>query len=347
MLGIQLAEAGWLPDRLIRLGIRRMLRDRLAEIAEADCETAGENRTRFLAALRQGPVALVPDLANEQHYEVPAAFFHHVLGPRLKYSSGLWPEGVDTLAEAEERMLDLTCQRAELQDGMRVLDLGCGWGSLSLWIAERYPDCRVLAVSNSKTQRESILQRSDRNGLRNIEVVTADVNEFEPGRHFDRVISVEMFEHVRNHPLLMQRIARWLNPAGRLLVHHFCHRSASYAYEDRGEGDWMARHFFSGGIMPSDDHLLHCQDDLVMERQWRVGGLHYQRTCMAWLQNLDAARAEVLPVLAATYGADDALRWLQRWRLFFLSCGELFGYRRGNEWWVTHLRFRPRGEARP
>lgn len=346
MLGIQLAETGWLPDGVVRLGIRRMLRERLAEIAETDCEAALEKQQRFLAELREGPIALLPDLANQQHYEVPPDFFHHALGPHLKYSSALWPAGVETLAEAEEQMLDLTCRRALLQDGMRVLDLGCGWGSLTLWIAKRYPDCRVLAVSNSKDQREHIQKRRDRSGLRNVEVVTADVNAFEPDRRFDRVISVEMFEHVRNHPLLMQRIARWLDPGGRLLVHHFCHRSASYAYEDRGESDWMARHFFSGGIMPSGDHLLHCQDDLVMERQWRVGGRHYQRTCETWLRNLDAARAEVLPILAKTYGADQAERWLQRWRLFFLACAELFGYRDGNEWWVTHLRFRPREEAR-
>jgi cyclopropane-fatty-acyl-phospholipid synthase len=338
VIGIGLAERGLVPDSLVRLGIRRMLRQRLREIAQPDVEAAREVQHAFLSELRRGPLALVPELANEQHYEVPPAFFEQVLGTRLKYSCGLWPAGVHDLDEAEERMLELTCRRAGIADGARVLDLGCGWGSLSLWIAERFRHCRVIAVSNSKSQREFILAQAAARGLTDVEVVTADVNCFAPDRRFDRVVSVEMFEHVRNHPLLLSRIASWLEPDGRLFVHHFAHREHAYPYEARDEDDWMARTFFSGGIMPSDDLLLRCQDDLVVERHWRVNGRHYQRTCEAWLARQDERREAVLAALGRAYGSAQAQLWFQRWRLFFLACSELFGYRDGQEWWVTHVR---------
>jgi len=342
MIGIGIVENGLVPDPLVRIGIRALLRRRLREIASADCEAAAEAGFAFRESLRSSPVALVPDLANQQHYEVAPRFFEHVLGSRLKYSCGLWSDGARDLDAAEEAMLSLSCERAAIADGMRVLDLGCGWGSLSLWVAERYPSCHVLAVSNSKPQREFILDRSDRLGLTNVEVVTADVNEFEPEGRFDRVLSVEMFEHVRNHELLLSRIASWLEPAGMLFVHHFAHRETAYPYETSGEDDWMGRHFFSGGIMPSDDLLLHCQSDLVALRRWRVNGVNYQKTCEAWLARQDACRGALLPVLADTYGAGQERLWFQRWRLFFLACAELFGYRNGNEWWVSHVLMAPR-----
>jgi cyclopropane-fatty-acyl-phospholipid synthase len=345
VIGIGLAERGLVPDSLVRQGIRRMLRQRLRELAQPDAVAAREAQRDFLQALRRGPVAQVPGLANEQHYEVPPAFFEQVLGARLKYSCGLWPAGVDDLDVAEERMIGLTCYRAGIADGASVLDLGCGWGSLSLWIAERFPHCRVLAVSNSKLQREFLLARTAERGLGNVDVVTADVNVFAPERRFDRVFSVEMFEHVRNHPLLLSRIASWLESDGRLFVHHFAHREHAYPYEARNDDDWMARTFFSGGIMPSDDLLLRCQDDLVVERHWRVNGRHYQKTCEAWLARQDARRGAILPILAQAYGAAHARLWFRRWRLFFLACAELFGYRGGNEWWVTHVRMARRGRA--
>ncbi len=346
MLSMSLVESGRVPDALVRAGIRRLLRRRLRAVTQVDCEAAEEANRAFRAQLGVSPVALLPDLANQQHYEVAPAFFEHVLGPRLKYSCGLWRDGVGDLAAAEEAMLALTCDRAEIADGMRVLDLGCGWGSLSLWLAEQYPRCRVLAVSNSKSQREFILGRCAGLGLDNVDVATADINHFAPVHRFDRVVSVEMFEHVRNHELLLARIANWLEPGGKLFVHHFAHREYAYPYESEGEDDWMGRHFFTGGIMPSDDLLLHCQRDLVVERNWRVNGVHYQKTCEAWLARQDARRGALLPILSDVYAAREAERWFQRWRIFFLACSELFGYRGGNEWWVTHVRMATRGSAR-
>jgi cyclopropane-fatty-acyl-phospholipid synthase len=338
MLGLDLAEAGRLPDVLIRAGVRHLLRRRLAEVRQRDCEAAEAANHAFREQLRASPIALVPELANRQHYEVAPAFFERVLGWRLKYSCGLWSDGVKDIDAAEEAMLATVCGRAQLSDGMRVLDLGCGWGSLSLWIAERYPRCRVLAVSNSKPQREFILARCAERALDNVEVVTSDINSFDPQRRFDRVISVEMFEHVRNYDLLLARIARWLDPGGKLFVHHFAHREFAYPFEAHGDDDWMGRHFFSGGIMPSDDLLLHFQHDLVVERKWRVSGIHYQKTAEAWLELQDLQRDALLPILADVYGGADAARWFERWRLFFIACAELFGYRGGNEWWVTHVR---------
>jgi len=341
-----LAERGALPTALIRLGIRRLLRERLREVAAADCEKSLEMHERFLADARRAPIALAVDAANRQHYELPAELFALMLGPRLKYSCAIWLPGVRTLADAEDAMLALTAERAQVADGQRILDLGCGWGSFALWCASRFPASRVLAVSNAKSQREHILGAADRLALRNLEVVSADVNAFETGERFDRVVSVEMFEHVRNHGALLERIARWLAPDGRLFVHHFAHRAAAYPYEASSESDWMARHFFTGGMMPSDDWLLAFQDDLRVEARWRVSGTHYARTSDAWLARWDRNKRRALPILRAAYGAGNERLWFQRWRLFFLGCSELFGYGGGQEWWVSHLRLAPRGSAR-
>jgi cyclopropane-fatty-acyl-phospholipid synthase len=329
------AESGALPDAAVRFGIRRMLEGRLRELPQAGSPAARVARQAFAEACRKAPIALVPERANAQHYEVPPAFFESVLGPRLKYSCALF-DGASSLAGAETRMLALTGERAGLEDGMRILDLGCGWGSFSLWAAERFPNARIVAVSNSRAQTGWILARARREGLQNVTVTTADVNRFEAEGCFDRIVSVEMFEHVRNHEQLLARIARWLPPDGRLFVHHFCHREHAYPYEDRGPGDWMARHFFSGGMMPSQDWLDGFARDLAVEQRWRVDGSHYARTSGAWLARLDASRAAVRAVLADVHGPAQAGRWFRRWRLFFLACAELFAHRGGGEWFVTH-----------
>jgi cyclopropane-fatty-acyl-phospholipid synthase len=342
---IDLAEAGRVPDPLLRLAIQQLVRLRLHQEGQREARSVGGFSNAFVATLKQSPIALVPDAANQQHYEVPAEFFTHVLGAHRKYSCGLWPDGVNELDASEVAMLDLTCARAALEDGQQILELGCGWGSLTLFMAQRFPSSRVLAISNSASQRAFIEAEARARGLRNVEVQTADINVFETERRFDRVVSVEMFEHLRNYERLLARIASWLEPSGRLFVHVFAHRHFAYPFEDEGGTDWMARHFFTGGLMPSEDLLLHFQRDLVLEQRWRVSGQHYERTSNAWLSKLDAHRAEVMPVLARTYGAAEAPRWFHRWRLFFLGCAELFGFGAGAEWGVAHYRFTKR-EAR-
>ncbi|HEY9029509.1 MAG TPA: cyclopropane-fatty-acyl-phospholipid synthase family protein [Burkholderiaceae bacterium] len=335
-------EQGLVPDRVVRLGIRRLLKERLAEMHAGDAEAAARTEQAFVAAMRTAPVALLPDKANEQHYEVPADFFAHVLGPHRKYSCCWWGDGVETLADAEAASLRLTCERAGLRDGQDVLELGCGWGSLSLWMAERYPRSRITAVSNSNSQRRFIERAALGRGLRNLEVVTCDANRFEAtAGHFDRVVSVEMFEHLRNWPEMFARVARWLKDDGRFFMHVFATRGAPYEFVERDASDWMSRHFFSGGMMPADGLALHFQDDLRVLQRWRWDGTHYQKTSEAWLARLDAARDELQPLMAATYGLA-AETWWQRWRLFFMSVAELFGHEGGQQWWVSHTLFEKR-----
>lgn len=329
-VAMQAVERGMVPDAIVRAGIRKLLRQRLREVS-ADGSTE-----RFIEDLRTAPVALVPERANAQHYEVPPSFFAHALGPRRKYSCCWFDTATSTLAEAEEAMLHLSCQRAGLADGMDVLDLGCGWGAGTLWMAERYPSARITGVSNSAAQRGAILGAAAARQLGNVSVTTADINTFSPDRQYDRIVSVEMFEHTRNWPVLLERVRGWLRPGGRVFVHIFCHDRFAYPYEERDASDWMARHFFSGGMMPSYDLLPRMARGLTLVERWRVPGTQYARTCRAWLDNLDGARGAVEAIFASTYGARDAALWVQRWRMFFMACEELFAYRGGQEWYVGH-----------
>lgn len=341
-----LLAQGVLPDPVLRFAIRRLLAARLRHERPEDEAARRAAVDRFAATLRASPVATHTEAANRQHYEVPTELFRQVLGPRLKYSSCLWPEGVESLAAAEEAMLALTAERAGIEDGQRVLELGCGWGSLTLWLAERHPALTIEGVTSSRSQRDFVLERARRLGVaERVTVRVADVRELGDdafGRRFDRVVSVEMFEHLRNWPAMLERIASWLEPDGRLFLHVFCHRDTAYPFEAEGPSDWMARHFFSGGLMPSADLLDRFSEHLEIESRWLVDGTHYARTAEAWLENQDRHRHAILPILERTYGAPDRDRWWHYWRLFFLACAELFAYRGGSEWQVAHYRLRPR-----
>ncbi len=341
MNGIDLAERGVIPDFLIRLGIWQANRKRLQTETVRNVERQFDRYQDRIEELRSSPVAINTDRANEQHYEVPAAFFQQVLGKNLKYSSCYWPSGVGDLDSAEDAMLELTCERAQLQDGDRILELGCGWGSITLWMASHYPNSQITAVSNSASQRRFIMDQAALRKLDNVEVITCDVNEFETQERFDRVISIEMFEHIRNYKTLTSRIHDWLKPDGTLFVHIFCHAQHLYPFiDEEGVDDWMGRYFFSGGQMPAADTLLHFQDKLKLDAQWRVSGVHYQKTAEAWLQRQDMKKHLIMPVLQDVYGVDEAPRWFQRWRMFFMACAETFGYDNGREWLVGHYRFR-------
>lgn len=341
-----------LPDVVLRAVIRRLLAARSRAVTAGPEAARTERRAALLATLSDGPVTVAVAEANRQHYEVPTEFFERMLGPRLKYSSAWWPEGVDDLAGAEEAMLARTAAAALLEDGQDVLELGCGWGSLTLWIAEHHPASRIVAVSNSRTQREHIEAAARRRGLANVVVRTGDVARLGVDEHtdlvradaFDRVVSVEMFEHVRNHRELGRRIAGWLRPEGRLFVHVFAHRTDPYLFETGERADWMARHFFTGGMMPSHDWLIAALAPLEPELHEWIDGTHYARTLRAWLDRLDAVAPEVIERFTADLGERRARAELARWRTFTIACEELFAHDGGREWGVSHLRLR-RGDA--
>ena len=338
---LNLAESGRLPDALIRIGIRNLLKGRLREL-----NTSGKTTGDMINFLRDEPVAVDTSAANEQHYEVPTRFFLKALGPRMKYSSCIWPDSISTLAQAEDAMLDLTCQRADLKDHMDILELGCGWGSLTLWMAERFPNARILAVSNSATQRAHIETQALDRGHCNVEVRTQDMNDFDPGRKVDRIVSVEMFEHMRNPGKLLDRAADWLKPDGKIFIHIFTHAGKPYLFQDQGrEQDWMSRYFFTGGMMPSPDYLPNASEKLVLEDEWRINGIHYTKTLEAWLKRQDNAKTDILPLFEKTYGPENAAVWFQRWRMFWMACAELFAFRNGEEWPVHHYRFKKKAPS--
>jgi len=337
---IELAERGLLPDSLIRWGIQQLDKKRLRLEDRGDIEKQHQALERFIDELRNSPVAVQVHKPKEQHYELPPAFFEKVLGKWMKYSSCYWPQGVDSLDKAEEAMLELTCERAQLEDGMEILELGSGWGSLSRWMAEKYPNSRVVTVSNSRPQGEFIKARCAALKLDNVEVIRADMNDFHTDQTFHRIVSVEMFEHMRNWEKLLARASTWLKSGGKLFLHIFTHRKFAYIFEEEGEDNWLGRYFFTAGLMASHDLLFNFQKDLSVEDHWRLNGMHYKKTADAWLSNLDSRRDQVLPILVETYGQGQAERWLQRWRIFFLACSELWGYGNGEEWLVSHYRLK-------
>ncbi len=336
---IGLAEKGLLPDFLIRIGIRKLSKVRLDVAKNSTPEQIVKRHQEWIQKMKNSPIALVPEKANEQHYEVPPDFFVTVLGANLKYSSGYWPLGIHSLDESEIEMFNLSCKRAELDDGQDILELGCGWGSLTCHMARVYPNSQITAVTNSKDQKLFIEKRCKKEDFNNITVITADMNDFMIETKYDRVVSIEMFEHMRNYKKLLKKIASFLNENGKLFIHIFSHEFLVYPFENVGSGDWMAREFFSGGMMPSHDLLLYFQDDLSIEAVWRLSGKHYEKTSLAWLIKMDNNKSKIIKIFEKTYGKENAKVWFQRWRIFFMSCEKLFGYNNGREWGVSHYRF--------
>lgn len=335
-----LLEKDILPDFLIRLGIRNLLKARLEEEKKENLEEQQKHLNQYIEDLKKSPIAINTADANEQHYEVPTEFYKFVLGKRMKYSGGYWPLGANTLDESEESMLKLSCERAQLKDGLSLLDLGCGWGSVSLYVAEHFPKCKITAVSNSKTQKEYIDSVAKEKGFKNLTVITRDMNEFTIDEKFDRIISVEMLEHMKNYQKLFAKLSSFLKPDGLFFIHIFTHKQYAYHFEVRDETDWMAKYFFTGGMMPSHNLFLYFQENLNIVNHWVVNGTHYGKTSEAWLANMDKHKSSILPILEKTYGKENVTKWWSYWRIFFLACAELFSYRKGEEWIVSHYLFR-------
>lgn len=328
-------SSGLVPDFIIRSGIRKLLKDRIREITPPRPHSVTEVKAKFVEMMKSSPLAVHTRDANEQHYEVPTDFYLYALGPRLKYSCAYFDEG-DTLASAEIKMLERTVKMAKISSGDNVLELGCGWGSLTLFIAEQFPDCHITGVSNSATQKKYIEQKARDKGLNNITIVTADMNQFNTDEKFDRIVSVEMFEHMRNYEMLLSRISDWLKPKGTLFVHIFVHKSTPYLFEVKDDTDWMSKYFFSGGMMPSDDIFTYFQDKFTLTEHVRYSGTHYAQTSEEWLKNTDRNKQQIMEIFEKHYGAKEAPKWFEYWRIFFMACAELFRYDNGREWFVSH-----------
>ena len=337
---IKLAEKKLIPDFIIRQGIRNLLKKRIQSLVSNNSEKNIQNKIQFIEEMNLSSIAVLPELANEQHYEIPEEFYKYSLGKHKKYSSCYWDEKTKNLDEAEVLSLKLTSQHAQLINGLNILELGCGWGSLTLWMAKQYPKSKITAVSNSSSQRLHILKQAKKRKLKNISVITEDMNTFNPKVKYDRVVSVEMIEHMRNHKKLFQKIASWLKQDGLFFMHIFVHKSQPYLFEVQESDDWMSQYFFSGGMMPSEDLPLFFQNDLKIIDQWSWSGVHYEKTANAWLKNIDLNKNKVMPVLEDIYGEKDSKKWFQRWRIFFMSCAELWGYENGKEWKVVHYLFK-------
>lgn len=338
---LQMAEIGILPDPLVRYGIRVLCKQRLKSINRDDPEKLVEQSNHFIFGCKERVIALETDVANKQHYELPTEFFQLVLGEHLKYSCSLYKDKRQLLSDAEQDTLSLYAKRSKLQNGQTILDLGCGWGSMSLFMAQKYPDSKIVSVSNSKSQKKYIDQQARIRNLNNIQVITCDVNKLKFEKKFDRILSIEMLEHVSNHQELFSRIAKWTKPNGLIFIHIFSHLLAAYPFEINDESDWMAKYFFTGGMMPANNQFLYYQKDLVIQDHWLLNGTNYENTSNAWLINLDCNIQQICHILKSTYG-NDYRKWLNRWRIFFMACAELFAYKKGTEWVVSHYLFSPR-----
>lgn len=334
-----LVEKNKVPDFLIRMEIRKLLKQRLLQEKKETVELQQAHLLKLIEELKNSPIAINTAEANEQHYEVPTKFYQYCLGKNLKYSSGYWKDGVSDIDTSEDDMLEITCNRAELKDGQDVLELGCGWGSLSLYMAQKYPKSNFTVVSNSRTQKLHIDEQAKQRGISNLTVITVNINDFSIDKKFDRVVSVEMFEHMRNYQKLMHKVATCLKADGKLFVHIFTHKDLAYKFEVVDETDWMSKYFFTGGIMPSDDLLLYFNEHFSIQQHWHVSGMHYSKTAEAWLENMDKHKTEIMPLFENTYGKDQAVKWWVYWRIFYMACAELWGYNKGEEWIVSHYLF--------
>ena len=338
-LSIDWVEHGYVPDTIVRKGIRRLLRQRLIEIYAADAEVSTDSKHLFIDEMKLSSIALSPEKANEQHYEVPAEFYDYVLGEHNKYSCCYWDSSTKDLTQAEDNALRITCSHAGLENGQNILELGCGWGSLTLWMAKHYPLSQITAVSNSHSQKEFILNRANKLKLNNIDIITCDMNDFNTTDKFDRVVSVEMFEHMRNWDQLYKQVSTWLKDDGKFFKHVFSHRQVPYSFEVKDSSDWMSEYFFTGGMMPSDDLPLYFQQHLKINKSWTWNGDHYEKTSNAWLERMDKNKQVLMPIFKEAYGDEQASIWWVRWRLFFMACAELFAYEDGQQWHVTHYLF--------
>ena len=333
---LSLLEKNLLPDFLLRQGIRNLLAQRLKDQNKGSVEANQQHLNDLIKELKNSPIAVETKAANEQHYEVPTKFYQLVLGKHLKYSSGYWKDGVTDFNRSESDMLELTCSRAELKDSIDILELGCGWGSLSLFMAQKFPNSTITGVSNSRTQKEFIDSEAVKRGIKNLTIITTDINVFSIDKKFDRVVSVEMFEHMRNYQKLLAKVAGNMKDDAKLFVHIFTHKEYAYKFEVIDESDWMSKYFFTGGIMPSDDLLFYFNDDVKVEKHWHVSGMHYSKTSEEWLKNMDKNKAAIMPLFEETYGKQNATKWWVYWRIFFMACAELWAYNKGDEWLVSH-----------
>ncbi|KAJ3691988.1 hypothetical protein LUZ60_012338 [Juncus effusus] len=338
--GLAALERNLLPDAVVRRLTRLLLAARLREGYLPSAHLQLESLLHFIRSLKEMPIAVETDTAKTQHYELPTSFFELVLGKNLKYSCCYFKEKSSDLEESEIEMLDLYCERCQIKDGNRVLDLGCGWGSLSLYVAKKYKNCNVTGICNSVTQKTHIDQQCRQNNLTNVEIIVADISKFQMERTFDRILSIEMFEHMKNYKELMKKISGWMEPDGLLFIHHFCHKTFAYHFEDKNEDDWITRYFFTGGTMPSSNLLLYFQEDVSVVNHWLVNGTHYSKTSEEWLKRMDKNISKIKPIFETTYGKDSAIKWIAYWRTFFISVAELFGYNNGDEWMVALYLFK-------